>query len=263
VSDPVVIIIIIIVTSLSPYDVGLNDLFAEPSTTRLTTHHDEALPRSVWPPGSLKFSSTIDLSVGWFQPSISQTLWIELIFATFACSIFLLIWFLMLRDVKVSEELVSHVFNLRVIIARFQAALSLMLGFYTSTIYGRWWAIRDVEGVVIGRINDLAPQIAGLIRDNPPPSTVNLQNHDTTQNVGGTPSSSSTVHDSSSTQGCGSVLPDSHDEVTDAAEVHLHLVRWLNLAHALAVGDLFEKKPNEFSSLQSLVALCCTLCLVH
>jgi hypothetical protein len=61
------------------------------------------------------------------------------------------------------------------------------------------------------------------------------------------------VHDSGSTQGCGSVLPDSHDEVTDAAEVCLHLVRWLTLAHALAVGDLFEKKLNEFSWLQSLV----------
>jgi predicted membrane chloride channel (bestrophin family) len=86
-------------------------------------------------------------------------------------------WFLTLRrDVKVSEELLSHVFYLRVIIARFQAALSLMLGFYTSTIYGRWWAIRDVEGVVIGRINDLAPHIAGLIRDNLPPS-----HHDNTK----------------------------------------------------------------------------------
>lgn len=40
---------------------------------------------------------------------------------------------------------------------------------------------------------------------------------------------------------------------TTGSEVRMNLVRWLNLAHALTVGDLYEKQPNEFTSLEDLV----------
>ena len=122
-----------------------------------------------------------------------------------------------------------------------------MLGFYTSTLYARWWKIRDIEGVVIGRINDLAPQIAALVRDNNnnPKKCDKNEVKEEEDNEDDT----AVIVDKDSNRSTAS----KNDDYIDANDVRLNLVRWLNLAHALTVGELYEKKPNAFSSLEKLV----------
>jgi hypothetical protein len=106
-----------------------------------------------------------------WKGSIFQFLWIEFTVAVSVYALVLTIWYLALRvvqdgDLPPEKEAVFEAFGF--VNCRFQAAISLMLGFYTSTIYNRWWKVRDVEGVVvIGRVNDLAVQIAALVQDAP------------------------------------------------------------------------------------------------
>jgi len=42
---------------------------------------------------------------------------------------------------------------------RFQAAVGLMLGFYTSTCYGRWACVQQKEGVVQRAIHNISLRI--------------------------------------------------------------------------------------------------------
>jgi len=100
------------------------------------------------------------------------------------------------------EDAVSYVAT------RFQAALSLMLGFYSTTLYNRWWTVREKEAVVMGRIHDISVQISGLIRD--------------------------------------------ENDSEKAAEVRSNLLRWVNLSHAIAIGEVYEKQPNCFGTLERL-----------
>ena len=48
---------------------------------------------------------------------------------------------------------------------RFQAAIALMLGFYTMQVFNRWREARAIEGNAMGTINDLALQLAWRIGD--------------------------------------------------------------------------------------------------
>uniref|UniRef100_A0A7S2I0S7 Bestrophin homolog n=1 Tax=Helicotheca tamesis TaxID=374047 RepID=A0A7S2I0S7_9STRA len=193
--------------------------------------------------------------------SIFQFFWIEWLVATTLCFAYILIWYSM-WDGKTFEEISdstqAFLSAVNYITSRFQAALSLMLGFYTSTHYGRWWKVRDIEGVVIGRINDLAVQIAGFIRDNPPSNNA--------PPLEGQAKNASIKEDLEEDQVDvddaveNFITDDANNEQTskstttivDANDVRLTLVRWLNLAHALTVGELYEKKPNEFTSLKHI-----------
>eukprot|EP00565_Helicotheca_tamesis_P007237 CAMPEP_0185741032 /NCGR_PEP_ID=MMETSP1171-20130828/38739_1 /TAXON_ID=374046 /ORGANISM="Helicotheca tamensis, Strain CCMP826" /LENGTH=544 /DNA_ID=CAMNT_0028412969 /DNA_START=63 /DNA_END=1697 /DNA_ORIENTATION=+ len=184
--------------------------------------------------------------------SIFQFFWIEWLVATTLCFAYILIWYSM-WDGKTFEEISdstqAFLSAVNYITSRFQAALSLMLGFYTSTHYGRWWKVRDIEGVVIGRINDLAVQIAGFIRDNPPSNNA--------PPLEGQAKNASIKEDLEEDQVDvddaveNFITDDANNEQTskstttivDANDVRLTLVRWLNLAHALTVGELYEKKP--------------------
>ena len=98
---------------------------------------------------------------------------------------------------------------------RFQAAIALMLGFYSVQNFARWREVRNVEGDAMGTINDLALQIAWRLRD------------------------------------CSENNGSSKD--TNVTFIRMKLIRWLNLSHALVVGEVFEGKRNEFASLDNLV----------
>jgi predicted membrane chloride channel (bestrophin family) len=102
-----------------------------------------------------------------WKGSIFQFLWIEF---TVAVSVYALVLTVMVfgferrarwRPAARKRGGLLKLFGF--VTGRFQAAISLMLGFYTSTTYTRWWEVRAVEGVVIGRVNDLAAQIAALV----------------------------------------------------------------------------------------------------
>jgi hypothetical protein len=52
------------------------------------------------------------------------------------------------------------------------------------------------------------------------------------------------------------VLKEEHDRFRDTVKVAgMTMVRWLNLAHAVAIGDLIEKYPNDFSYMDDLERL--------
>jgi hypothetical protein len=111
---------------------------------------------------------------------------------------------------------------------------------------------------VIGRINDIAPQIAGFIRDGPLYQKGKCDDsgkykeetfENTPMETAFSDEGPTNIKVSSSSASKGQERMYS---CTGAQEIRMHLVRWLNLAHALAVGDLYEKKPNEFTSLEHL-----------
>lgn len=201
-----------------------------------------------------------------WQGSIFQFIWVEFVIAMSLFAIVLSLWYVSLKDspADVTPEQEAVFQTLGFVTSRFQAAISLMLGFYTSTLYTRWWKVRDVEGVVIGRINDLAVQIAALVRDRPMGDTKGDNEGIMSRKV----SEDSLSGDQGHTLGLASSKTPEPPTRTDpkkspgtldgmgvatANEVRMNLVRWLNLAHALTVGDLYERQPNEFTSLEDLL----------
>jgi len=191
-----------------------------------------------------------------------QFFWVELIFASLTTTFAIAIYYFVAKgtptaDLKDSSQSLTVITEY--LSSRFQSAISLMLGFYTSILYTRWWEIRVLEGVVIGRINDIAPQIAAFIRDGP------LYEKEKSDEAGKSKEEPlferTPIETSFNDEGANNikVSPFSASKgqermysCTGAQEIRMHLVRWLNLAHALAVGDLYEKKPNEFASLEHL-----------
>lgn len=180
-----------------------------------------------------------------WEGSVFQFIWIQYLVAISLYTLVLTAWYVGLRDadgeLRLNKNLMEEI---SLITSRFQAAISLMLGFYTSALFNRWWQVRTLEGVVIGRINDLSVQIAALVRDKP----IGNDTKDDTQN------NDKSSSDKSSKTARKSIESPDGIGITSAAEVRMNLVRWLNLAHALAVGDLYEKRPQLFSSLDDLLS---------
>lgn len=240
-----------------------------------------------------------------WKGSIFQFFWLEWLLATAGIAVVLTIYYLALLGKNVDHPLRGpYGMVLATIIdyidGRFQAAIGLMLGFYTSTLCTRWWNLRDKEGMAIGRINDIAVQIAAHIRDNNDvtsyhnsvidsvfdirmprkntkvsfyderrvaaasmaASNMNGMRMETVDEGANEETSVETSGERGSQQEVKNIVSDDEEDVfagkivnpkrADAKLVRQTLVRWVNLAHAIAVGELYEKKPNEFSSLDSL-----------
>jgi predicted membrane chloride channel (bestrophin family) len=215
--------------------------------------------------------SWIQLLLHW-TGSIFQFLWIEwttitLIAAGFCALV--IFWFERYQDLQSwrrDTELLAHALDY--VTQRFQAAISLMLGFYTVTLYNRWWSVRGKMQAVSSSIKDIALQLA-MTR-----AVEQYENQNEQVNSGQTEKSPLIIEKSSSTLSTP-MLPNKADLSTPdrpkkrtilsptptkstiqfrntARHVRLTMVRWVNLAHALAVRDLFEQYPNEFSTMERL-----------
>lgn len=182
--------------------------------------------------------------VGFWRGSIWQFLWAELLLAMALCSLVLFMWIALFGGKSIYEitSIVKEfVEDVRYIHSRFQAAMALMLGFYTSTIYGRWWRVRELIGTIVDKINDTTVQIVALIQDNP--QNVTMDHAETTGD------SAEEIENKAEGKGKRSFRT---AKTVDAATVRRNAVRYLNLSHALLVGDLFEKEKNQFTGLESL-----------
>ncbi len=158
-----------------------------------------------------------------WQGSILQCIGTELIIALSVAVLFMGLWLnrFMSASTDVSEFLDRNtilIHALDYITQRFQAALSMMLGFYTTIMYNRWWRVRNVENDVMSGIKSCSIYVG---------SYVNTKSNDD--------------------QECAASTGLTRDEVVST------MVRWVNLAHAIAVGEIYEKKDNIFFNLGSLV----------
>ena len=129
---------------------------------------------------------------------------------------------------------------------RFQAAIALMLGFYSVQNMNWWNQVRDIQSTVMGTINDVAVRISWSFP---------TDEHDTIVGslLSGAGGASETIIPAqvSDDDEEGDAAP----TTTTAAEqkaFKLQLVRWLNLAHAMVIGDVHNRSKNEFSSLEKL-----------
>lgn len=147
-----------------------------------------------------------------WDASIFQIFWIEWVTVVILVSICLVALYHATKDANhddLDAEVETLIFMLTFLSDRFQTAIGLMLGFYTGTMFGRWWSVRMMEGSVQGAIANISMAVPTMIRK-PKDETVNVRN------------------------------------------IKMQLVRWVNLSHALQVGEVYERKPNEFSSLEKL-----------
>lgn len=143
---------------------------------------------------------------------------------------------------------------------RFQAAISMMLGFYMVTNFGRWNEVRNLEADAIQNINNAATQVTWRIRRRKQKS-----------NSSDDASNPSTAiadddKDANEIEGAGDGLRESaarvdldpnsrnNDIMTDVYSARVPLVRWLNLSHANVAGEVYEGKPNNFYPLDNLVS---------
>jgi len=152
---------------------------------------------------------------------ILQYLGMEMFVAVSAAVLFMALWlnrFLAYDNLAVFlDRNVILIYALDYITQRFQAALGMMLGFYTTIMYNRWWRVRNVENDVMSGIKSCTIYVS---------SYVNSKSDEGHAATGLT-----------------------RDELV------FSLVRWVNLAHAIAIGQFYEKKNNTFQHLESLVEM--------
>lgn len=168
-------------------------------------------------------------------------LWVEWCIAVSVCALSLTaVYFALVgdEDAIIPQNVKSLTEAVTFVARRFQAAIALMLGFYTMQAFNRWKEARIISVNAMGTINDLALQIAWRIRD----IETETLNNDTEEEKRHEQANLDTKSN------------DSNGSNASVIDVRLKLIRWLNLSHALVVGDVYEMKYNAFSSIENLVA---------
>lgn len=207
--------------------------------------------------------------------------WIELFVATLACAILTTaLYYGRLDNVDQQRRPVTRGLTDAVlfIARRFQAAIALMLGFYMIQCFNRWVAARSLEGAVMGKLRDLSLQIAWRIKvpvtakpksqramnvktvkqsqqqqERHQHSSFDVeQGHGTQAEAGqAQENGSSAVQNNDKDEEYGAFnRMDVDDEGMTVEFVQLQLVRWINLAHAIVVGSVYQKPPPSSSSSQ-------------
>jgi predicted membrane chloride channel (bestrophin family) len=215
--------------------------------------------------------SWIRLLIHW-KGSIFQFIWIEWLLVTLVAAgvcTFVIYWFDRYQDLQAwrrDTELLAN--SLDYVTQRFQAAISLMLGFYTITLYNRWWSVKGKMQAVSSSIKDIALQLA-MMRAVEQFEEIeeHVENGKSENFFSNNEKSSSTISLPAALNNAEPTTPNrSKRKVTSsptptrstiqyrntAKHVRLTMVRWVNLAHALAVKDLFEQNPNDFSTMNRL-----------
>jgi len=114
-----------------------------------------------------------------------------------------------------------------------------MLGFYTGTMYNRWWRVRNIENEIMNGIHDMAIQVAGLVP----------------ARASGGADNGAKDNDDAAAAATAAKDTNANEEDMTPHEIRSTLVRWVNLGHAIAVGQLFELQPNAFTDLSNLVTM--------
>jgi hypothetical protein len=164
-----------------------------------------------------------------------------------------------------NTEMLRHAIDY--ITVRFQAAISLMLGFYTMTLFNRWWAVRIVMQDISSSIKDAAIQL-GIVNNctdkndnyndsSSLPETTKVNGHDHLNSTYVPPEQKKDEATMPSKNGNKTIQNNKEKPKQDdpVRKIGLTMVRWLNLAHAVAIGDLIEKWPNDFSTTDDLERL--------
>lgn len=156
-----------------------------------------------------------------WRGGIFQVMWIELLTAISIATIALCIAYAATQNKPEDWIFPAHLCSLSGILEfvanRFQAAIGLMLGFYTATCYGRWTKVQQKEGDVQRIINKASLRILYKTKEG------------------------------SGNDGLTS------DEIRN---IRTELVRLLNLSHALAIGQVYEgtsKGSNQSLTYDSLL----------
>jgi hypothetical protein len=173
-----------------------------------------------------------------WEGGIFQMFWIEWLAAITLCSVVVTIAYFALKDNDEVSNYVRSLADMAVFVARrFQAAISLMLGFYMIQNLNRWTNVRNVERNTMGTVNDLALRISWNFRDRVGQEEENETSGDTDK---------------------GEIETTSAEEAPrgkprhSPENVRFQLIRWLNLSHAIAIGELYESRKNAFSSLEKI-----------
>lgn len=173
-----------------------------------------------------------------WKGGILQIFLLEWLCAITVCALVILAVYLAWKDnppdLTVSHNIYSLIEATTFVARRFQAAIALMLGFYSMQNFNRWREVRNVEGNAMGNINDLALQIAWRLR-------------------GERSAADSKARPETSPEEKKDSGPETpRNDIANVTGVRLKLIRWLNLSHALVVGDVYDGK-NEFAFLENLV----------
>lgn len=160
---------------------------------------------------------------------ILQAFWIEWLSAATICAIAMTISYFALRDSQVDEisDGISILADASSFVARrFQAAVALMLGFYSKLNLSRWTSAVETQAKVEVEIHNLALRIARKFR-----SRSSVSGRGREANEGNRDNASQSI-----------------DVVTPRTK----LVRWLNLSHAIVIKDVCQMRTNRFSSLEKI-----------
>jgi len=183
-----------------------------------------------------------------------QAFWMELLSATLVCAIIVTAIYLVYRGVPFEQGVPEGLQTLgRVmgfIARRFQAAIGMMLGFYIKANFYRWNDVKSLEGNVIESINSAAMQLTWTIK---PKKTNTCNNSDTDADATKDEDSVFKENDESYNMRESTTSTGNQHRTCDANSARIQLVRWLNLSHAIVIGELYEGTPSPFSPVDKLI----------
>jgi predicted membrane chloride channel (bestrophin family) len=159
--------------------------------------------------------------------------WIEWLIAIGISALAVGITYAVTRDdidqIELSDTVERLADAVNYIARRFQAAIALMLGFYSVQNINRWNQVRDVQGNVMGTVNDVAYRVALMLPDD---NIVDERNDEAEED--------------------GEEAAKSTKASISKSKLRLNLMRWLNLSHAIVIGDVYQTRHNEFNSLEKI-----------
>ena len=175
----------------------------------------------------------------WKGGSVWSFFLLEWLAAIAFCALLTTILYISRRDLEesVRQSLTRGLTDAVVFLARrFQAAMALMLGFYTIQCFGRWTTARNLQGVVMGKLRDLSFQVAWRLLPRQRGSS-GSEEKVTEDNIPKT------------------IVADEEEGIPAVTResVALLLVRWFNLSHALVIGNVYERTDHEFAAIDRLV----------
>lgn len=163
-----------------------------------------------------------------WKGGIVQVLWLELLIATILLTITLTICYVMTNGSAskcIEYDWPQHILELAQILEfiseRFQAAVGLMLGFYTSTCYGRWASVQQKEGDVQRAIHNISLRILWKTK-------FDLQKNDKDKD------------DNNDANEEGEKTTTTTFSMEEVRGIRSELVRLVNLSHGIAVRYLYE-----------------------
>ncbi|KAA8492357.1 hypothetical protein FVE85_7864 [Porphyridium purpureum] len=180
-----------------------------------------------------------------WRGSIWQVLWLEWLMLILLGALSITLTWALFPDFVLNAASLPLMDVTQHLYTRFQAAIGLMLGFYTSTMFSRWQDVRQTEGKVIGVVLNTSLQVSSLISA----AHAVRESFWASEDVRGTHEFSQTSLDE--------IKPDTKPPAAlsenDVAAVQFTLIRWINLAHALGCGLLYEKRASFLANLNQLV----------